>query len=186
MFIDANLNNYNYTPDPDPCGACCDANKTPETMFLCFSGIQIGALWTPADPSPPFGVFEITHQGFCLWEGANADYTFQYATVPDFSDVLVLTPGFETAFWKRHVGICHNWWANFAQVPAGNKWFGGYCFLLNTLPGAFTGIADILALMSDSPDWADYLRPGAMAADIETELLYKRQDNTTIRILKTV
>lgn len=186
MFIDANLENYDYTTDPDPCNTCFDVNHTPETMYLCFSGIQIGALWTPADPSPPFGAFEITHQGFCVWEDSDANYTYQYSTVPDFSDVQVWTPAVELPFWQRHVGVCYNWWSNAIVVPAGNKWYGGYCLLLNTLPGGIDGISDILELMSNSPDWADYLRPGAMASDVETHLLYKRQDDTTIRIVKDI
>ena len=182
MFIDANLDNYSYTSDPDPCNTCFNINKTPETMYLCFSDIKIGALWTPADPPPPFGAFEITHQGFCIWEGSDANYAYQFATVPDFSDVIIHTPGFDTIFWQRHVGICFNWWVNAISVPAGNKWYGGYCLLLNTLPDGIAGISDILELMSDSPDWADFLRPGAMATQTGTYLLYKRQDNTTIKI----
>jgi len=102
MFIDANLDNYSYTSDPDPCNTCFNINKTPETMYLCFSDIKIGALWTPADPPPPFGAFEITHQGFCIWEGSDANYAYQFATVPDFSDVIIHTPGFDTIFWHHN------------------------------------------------------------------------------------
>jgi len=151
-------------------------------MYLCFADVKIGDLWTPADPPPPSGTFEITHQGFCLWESSDANYTYQYATVPDFSDVTVFTPGFETAFWKRHVGICYDFWLNNIQVPAGNKWYGGYCFLLNTLPGGFTGISDILSLLSDDPSWAKWLNPVPIDIEVAIHKLYNPLDRTNVKV----
>lgn len=186
MAFSTNLANYSYSADPNPCNACFDPGKTPDKIFLCFAEIQIGALWTPADPPPPFGSFELSHNGFCDWELIGVDYTFLYQTVPDFSDVTVLTPGFDTAFWKRHVGICHNWWENFAQVPAGNKWFGGYCLLINTLPGGISDITDLMQLMSDSPDWADWLSSVPVVADTASYQFSKHQDHTNVRILMDV
>lgn len=186
MAFSTNLDDYSYSAHVDPCNVCCDPGKTPETMFLCFSEIQIGDLWTPADPPPPFGSYELTHIGTCDWKLIGADFTFLYHTVMGWSDVFVYTPILESCFWHPGDAPCLNWFTNFQQVPAGEKWFGGYCVLINTLPGGYPDITDQLKLMSDSTDWADWLSSVPRGANTASYQFSKHQDHTNVRILMDV
>lgn len=186
MSFSTNLANYSYSAVHPPCHACYDPDKTPETIFLCFAEIQIGALWIPADPPPPFGSYELTHDGACDWSSITPDYFLSYQSDALGTTLRVFGPIFQNVFQGVPAPPCENWFSNINAVPAGNKFFGGYCVVINTLPGGLSDITDLMQLMSESPDWADWLGSVPTAADTASYQFSKHQDHTNVRILMDV
>lgn len=186
MPFSTNLDNYSYSADPDPCVVCCDPGKTPEKIFVCFAEIQIGALWIPADPPPPFGSYELTHSGFCEWLLVNANYRFRYQSDGIRTVAQVFTLPFDNIFIGDPSPPCENWFGNQLLNPAIQKYYGGYCVVINTLPGGIADITDLMQLMSESPDWADWLGSVPTAANTGSYQFSRHLDHTNIRILMDV
>lgn len=186
MSFSTNLDDYSYSADPDPCAICFDPDKTPEKMFLCFANIQIGALWIPADPPPPYGTFELTHAGFCEWLLVDADYRFRYQSDGIRTVAQVFTLPFDNIFIGDPSPPCENWFGNQLINPAIQKYYGGYCIAISPLPGGIPNITDIMELMSDSPDWSQWLQPIPTATDTGSYRLSNRQDKTNVRILMDI
>lgn len=186
MAFSTNLDNYAYSADPHQCADCCDVGKTPENIFLCFAEIQIGDLWIPADPPPPYGCYPLTHDGFCVWGDITPDYFLGYESKVGNVALTVFGPVFQSIFLNHAKPPCSNWFDNVLVNPAVEKYYGGYCVVINTLPGGFPDITDLLKLMSDSPDWADWLGSVGLAANTASYQFSKHLDHTNVRILMDV
>lgn len=178
--IDPSL--YEYSIPPKVCPACFDLGKTPESLFLCFADIKIGATWIPADPPPPNGVWEIPVSAACQWIASVGLYDFDYRPVDIATTLRVDVTGGGLIFLDQNQPACSVWWSNEIIAPAGVKYYGGFCQVVPPLAGDSFSAADLLALLSDDPLWALWCNPKPTSTGATVYKLYNPRDRTNIHI----
>lgn len=182
MSIDTNPELYSYAVPPNECPACYDANKSPDSLFLCFAGIMPGDNWNPGFPPPPNGCFEIPVFAPCRWTGTVGLFDFDYGHIVGFTFVdchLGIGGG---AFFTAILNLCVTWFANGRAVPAGNIYYGGHCKVVPPLAGGAFSFPELMALLSDDPLWAEWCNPVPAPGDSTVYKFYNAQDATNIKI----
>lgn len=182
MSIATNPELYDYSVPPNVCPLCYDVGKTPETLFLCFSEIKIGALWTPADPPPPNGTFAVVPTNPCKWQVTASGFDFYYQSIMGDTECGCNITGGGLCFGGLFEGDCHLWFDNALVAPGGNKYYDGSCGVVPSLEGGIYSIAWILQLLSKDPIWATWINPIPISEQLTVYKLYNAIDHTNIKI----
>ncbi len=182
MSFTTDIANYSYAVPPLHCDLCNDANKTPATLFLCFSNIQQGNNWIPADPPPPNGVVEVPLTALCRYDDTVGLYDYRYVMVAGKTLCFAQVTGAMNAFYFLLIPTCQLSFDNQIINPVGNKYYGGSCQVVPPLEGGIWSVPELLALMSDDPHWADWLNPIPMTNEQTVYKLYKGHSQVNIKI----
>jgi len=182
MSIDTNPDLYEYEVPPNVCPLCYDANETPKILFLCFSEIKIGALWTPADPPPPNGIFAVETAFPCRWLLTAAGFDFYYQSIFGDTECGCNITGGNICFVGFFDGDCYLWFDNGLVAPAGNKYYGGSCAVVPSLAGGIFSLSWVLRLISEDPVWATWINPIPVSDELTVYKLYNSIDKTNVKI----
>lgn len=171
-----------YQPPPSVCNACFDVGKTPNFLLCFFSGIQRGALFNPGDPDPPNYLHTASVIAPCEWETLVTDFTVNYKVDALDTNVTLINAVVGSAFTARSAGQCHIWLANDLINPAIRKYYGGWCMVVPPLVGGSWSYPELLALLSDDPEWAQFLNVHPDAGSVAFYNLYKGNSEVNIKI----
>jgi hypothetical protein len=116
---------YNFVTTPDECDACYPADETPVSLFLQLTGIAAGSAWSPGDPAPPNGLFELTYNVQCNWLGSSGPYSMIYGFVFPNWVLSVGVSALGTAFINSSEPDCTVAFDNSINSPTGNVYYGG-------------------------------------------------------------
>lgn len=182
MSIDTTPPDGGFPPPGFECLTCYPGGGTSQRLFMCCQGIEIGDLWTSADPDPPNDSFPIDASANCIWTSNLSGFDFSYRFFGGFTQVQVRIPAGANAFFQFSAPACGIWFQNLIQSPVGQKYFGGWCTVLPQLTNGPFSMPDLLELLSDDPTWAAWLQPRPMESDQVVYGLYGGPTHSNIRI----
>lgn len=171
-----------YGVPPNVCPACFGIGETPEYVLVFYSGIKIGALWNPGDPGPPNGLHIATAIAACHYEERAGDWDIKYQFIGGRTHCELVHDVVGAGFTSNIAGNCHFWCLNEIVNPAISKYYSGQCVSISPLTGDLWDYPELLALISDNPDWADYLNARSAAGMNVFYNLYKGNSQVNIKI----
>lgn len=173
---------YGYAVAPDICNACYDVNKSPKTLLVALTGIQIGQAWTPADPPPPNGVWELTANGVCRWTLADV-YNFVLAVdAPGATMRATTAPPAVIAFNNVPLAACSGVFTSLlTDIPA-NKFFGGNASVVLPLPGGADSVQEIMESLAMDPFSQHWNNPRSTDDDQTVYNIASHLNRTNIKI----
>ena len=174
---------YSFNVPPGDCLLCYAADKTPETLFVEFIGIQIGDDWTPGDPPPPNGTFELTHVFSCEWNLNDGTYFIDYIRFPLNMVLRAGVIGVDDGFLPvAPTGACEIEFLNNLSSPVGNTYFGGTGIVMNPLDSGVRNNIQLMNLLNILPENRTFCKPQTIAEDILTTRYTDRDGRTNIYI----
>lgn len=174
---------YSFATPPPECQHCYAPNKTPEPLFLQLTGISPGDDWTPSDPPPPNGTFELTLFDTCSWAFVDGDLRHDYFTAAGTTIFTTNIVGVELVF--RGVVLspgCVMQLRNLFGFPGTRKYFGGEAILTNPLDSGAQNNIELMALLNIEPEIRTFCAPLPIATDIFTHRYTQRNGKTNIYI----
>lgn len=167
---------------PDVCPLCYEIGKTPTFLVIFFSGIKIGALWNRGDPDPP-NIYHLAHNtAACTWTSLIETFDAEYRTFPGIAFLELWNAAVGPAFLGTRFHECLSWFPNTIINPATSRYYGGFGIVIPPLEGGAWSLPEIMALLSEDPDWAQYLKARPTEANSVFYNLYKGNSLVNIKI----
>lgn len=182
MSFNANPDLYEYGTPPNVCPACFDAGKSPDSLFACFSGIEIGALWAPPLPAAPNGIYELLPINPCLWELNVGIWRIRLDLRFGVSVLEIWDSGFVWGFMKNTGVPCSPYFINNIVDPA-REYYNGFGLAVPPLPGDDFSSDELLDLLGIDPRSDVWVNPRPMSAGAAVHSLSRGRDSTNIKVL---
>lgn len=108
--------------ESDDCN-CWPVGSTPKKLWVNFSGIIQGDLWTPGNPPPPNKIFIVEYASACTWINEGVTYQIYFTIQPAFSAVQIFVVDVDFAFDSNFAGVCAGNYTN--RLTGSGQIYGG-------------------------------------------------------------
>jgi len=175
-----------YAAPGNQCPACWPADETPKHIYIAISGVLQGALWIPADPPPPNGLFKLAIQIPCRWLNIFPDFDIFYKASLAPSTLTIEGPLHVAYFFGTNINPCIRWFANEIQVPAGNLYYAGHATIWDFTQSDESTIQENLALLNIAPAERTFINIRNGPANTAVKVISARIGRTNIAIKEEI
>lgn len=147
------------------------------------TGILTGDDWTPSDPAPPNGLFELTFVLAAHWNlvVGTLEFFIDWSTGWSLCNIGF----FEGPRVFRDYQLetrCLKQFTSQYNTPAGRKYYGGRVILTNPLDSGVNNNIALMRLLNIEPAIRTFVSPQPIATDIFTHRYSSRKGHTNILI----
>lgn len=174
---------YDYAPPALQVVACWAAGKTPEDLYLCLTGIEIGPLWAAPNPPPPNGVYKLTTTVKGRWDATIDGIHYSYVQWPLNSVIDIDVVAGPKIFFGFAVPLCIFSLDNTLNNPAVNPYLGGSGVLLSPLQDTIESIQTVLNELGIDPTGDTFDLPRPISGDETVHTIFRRSDASNCHIL---